>query len=450
MVKGTRIEGPVEAHGAASAEEGLDEAKRRQGGRYVDIDIYDGTSESGGRKRIKESEPSVNSEHEAAEVLAMLQSSAPPENLRIELKAPRARVKHNPPIARGDENLRPHVILQRMPELGHASALEARLQMLLKEQLTQTNFQKKGALPLSDRDFAQLSRVLAYAMSAGSKRYQEGQVVSAPDKSWTEVVPVTFEIERGKGTEVKVSLYGDRVSGGVSKKIRQKRVLRYDPQMESLRLGKAKVQVRARSPGISLEDDRDKLQDLVRRINEGGVDTDSDFFVAGHYKNIRTRKERSEGDEAQAIGSLDLIGPSMPSEQKAPLLADVAVTLAKLHHAGYTHGDVKPGNILVKNSDGQLRGFLTDWESLAQEGSPVTAFTKGFRDKSSIGGIQTRAGDMFALARCFQRLCAVHPNDNSSRALRQLSGLADAALINQDRLPEFFGALLDYYHLTRR
>lgn len=439
MIKGTR---PERAWNPRRLEESnVEDSKRPQNSIYLDLDVYDGTSESGGRKRMATSDEDTSSEL-AASLLTRLPMAPTTENLHIAIKTPRAQTPKYADENQAKSALAP-IVVTNTGDLDRAFEWAGPLADFLKVQFQQTGFHKKEGLTLNDSEIVQLSQVLAFALFQGKRRYQAGQTLAAPDRAWTAVVPVTFEVDSDKHGATKVSFFGDRVGTGASKKIRQKRTLRFDPENQTIRSGKAKVQIRAKTPTSDLKEDVLKLQEVLQAMKHMGIETDSHFYAAGNFKNIRTRKEKSEGDEAEAMGSLDITGRNMTPEQNAHLLADVAVTLSKLHQAGYTHGDVKPGNILVKNDKGLLRGFLTDWESLAKDGSPVTTFTKGFRDKNSIGGLQTREGDMYALARCFEKLCAT--NSNQSVEISRLAQLAQAALMRQDKLSDFFNALLGYY-----
>ncbi len=88
------------------------------------------------------------------------------------------------------------------------------------------------------------------------------------------------------------------------------------------------------------------LHPRVCEVFEAGVADHVPFIVMRHV----------------AGGSLDKLGPTIPLEEKARIVRDVAFALHEAHRLGIVHRDVKPGNILVeRGEDGAWRAYIADF-----------------------------------------------------------------------------------------
>lgn len=83
------------------------------------------------------------------------------------------------------------------------------------------------------------------------------------------------------------------------------------------------------------------------------------------------------GMELGQYGSLDYIlcatGAGLSTLQKAHITMDVALGLHALHHEGFAHGDLKPGNIVVfsyPDADRQIIAKLTDFGGASRHDAP--------------------------------------------------------------------------------
>ncbi len=88
------------------------------------------------------------------------------------------------------------------------------------------------------------------------------------------------------------------------------------------------------------------LHPRVCEVFEAGVADHVPFIVMRHV----------------AGGSLDKVGPTIPLEEKARIVRDIAFALHEAHRLGMVHRDVKPGNVLVeRGEDGAWRSYIADF-----------------------------------------------------------------------------------------
>ncbi|MCB9680533.1 MAG: response regulator [Alphaproteobacteria bacterium] len=104
--------------------------------------------------------------------------------------------------------------------------------------------------------------------------------------------------------------------------------------------------------------------------------------------------------------SLDRAHPLDPATEVPALLGTLADALALLHAAGVAHGDVKPANVVLADSD-PTRPFLVDFGTVGTSGgTPRYAAPERLR-----GALPSAAADVFALGRLARELLGTDDDD---------------------------------------
>jgi serine/threonine-protein kinase len=108
----------------------------------------------------------------------------------------------------------------------------------------------------------------------------------------------------------------------------------------------------------------------------------------------------------------------------AEWLGGVVSALARVHALGFVHGDVKPGNVLLRAARSPL---LTDFGLARRPGEPWTGGTPGYLSPERLGGREASTDDdVYALGRTLEDAAPGHP---LARALLSPSRPADATKI---------------------
>lgn len=104
-------------------------------------------------------------------------------------------------------------------------------------------------------------------------------------------------------------------------------------------------------------------------------------------------------------------GGPLPAQRAAAVVAQVADALAHIHALGITHGDVKPGNVLLPDDGGPVR--LADFGVARRDGQPAgpTLATPEYVSPEVVAGDPpTPAADVYALGIViYELLCGRSP-----------------------------------------
>ena len=88
-------------------------------------------------------------------------------------------------------------------------------------------------------------------------------------------------------------------------------------------------------------------------------------------------------------------------------LAGVVSALARVHALGFVHGDVKPGNVLLRAGRSPL---LTDFGLARRPGEPWTGGTPGYLSRERLSGrVASADDDVYALGRTLEDAAPGHP-----------------------------------------
>jgi eukaryotic-like serine/threonine-protein kinase len=134
-------------------------------------------------------------------------------------------------------------------------------------------------------------------------------------------------------------------------------------------------------------------------------------FAAGQDARTGRRYlvlEYVKGQSAQA--RLERDGP-LPLADATRVMLDIARALEELHHRGYVHRDVKPGNILIRDDDGRAKLADLGVAKLLADSAELTSLDQGIGTPFYMPWEQTLnaslvdpRSDLFALGATFYHL----------------------------------------------
>jgi len=170
-------------------------------------------------------------------------------------------------------------------------------------------------------------------------------------------------------------------------------------------LGEYALLSRARIPGLT------RAHDLARCTRSGAVFLVEDFI---------------DGPEAAAW--VDAAAPGARAGRLLAILTGVAATLAQLHDAGFSHGDLKPAHVRVVGEGAPSRPVLLDLGAAvgrARDPLAATAFTPAFAaPEVRAGGASSALADLYGLGALTWAIAAGRPPaaaGNTAKRLRELA-----------------------------
>jgi serine/threonine-protein kinase len=93
--------------------------------------------------------------------------------------------------------------------------------------------------------------------------------------------------------------------------------------------------------------------------------------------------------------SLDLLAPTLPIEQKARIIREIAAALHTAHELGVIHRDIKPSNIMVEQPlPGQLHPIIMDF-GLAREAGEEKGLTESGAVMGTVKFFLNTAGEVW-------------------------------------------------------
>ena len=225
-----------------------------------------------------------------------------------------------------------------------------------------------------------------------------------------DAAPAAFEhpryaagVELGRGAQGVVVRVVDREEEGralVAKVWRGEALFR-----EQALLGEYALLARARIPGLT------RAHDLARCTRSGARFLVEDF---------------ADGPEAAAW--VDAAAPGARAARLLAILSGVLATLAQLHDAGFSHGDLKPAHVRVVGMGAAARSVLLDLGAAvgrARDPLAATAFTPAFAaPEVRAGGASSPLADLYGVGALGWALAAGRPPGaagNTALRLRELA-----------------------------
>ncbi|MGJ5817289.1 protein kinase domain-containing protein [Paludibaculum fermentans] len=179
---------------------------------------------------------------------------------------------------------------------------------------------------------------------------------------------------------------------------------------------------------------------IARPLDSGTTENGSLFLVL-------------EWVDGQSLRELLRSGIALERRQSLALISDLAGVLDEVHRAGVLHLDVKPENVMVRNSGGRLRAVLVDFGiarlQVAGEGRNALRGSPAYMAPERFEGVESRAADIYGLALvALELLSGLQPGETTlpsrlsqlrPKALRR--ALAQALEADPELRPESAGAL---------
>jgi serine/threonine-protein kinase len=122
-----------------------------------------------------------------------------------------------------------------------------------------------------------------------------------------------------------------------------------------------------------------------------------------------------------------------PGEEVWPWLLPLARALAALHSHGYVHGDLKPGNILLRHL---AEPVLSDFGLARREGEEQAGGSAAYLSPERIAGAATNfADDIYGFGRVLEEALTAH-GATSAKWIQQVSAVATGCLAKKtERIP---------------